>query len=151
MIVSGDALIAKHQKYVLSPWLAQGALAPPVIVRGEGIYLYDDAGNRYTDLTSGLVAVNLGHGHPAVLRAMHAQIDRLCFSPPNWFNDARAELGEALLGLAPWADEGGRVFFSTSGAAANEDAIKFARILTAARKCSAGTARSMAPAQVRPR
>jgi taurine--2-oxoglutarate transaminase len=138
MIVSGDALIAKHQKYVLSPWLAQGALAPPVIVRGEGIYLYDDAGNRYTDLTSGLVAVNLGHGHPAVLRAMHAQIDRLCFSPPNWFNDARAELGEALLGLAPWADEGGRVFFSTSGAAANEDAIKFARILTGRAKVLSG-------------
>ena len=138
MIVSGDALTAKHQKYVLSPWLAQGALAPPVIVRGEGIYLYDDAGNRYADLTSGLVAVNLGHGHPAVLRAMHAQIDRLCFSPPNWFNDARAELGEALLGLAPWADEGGRVFFSTSGAAANEDAIKFARVLTGRTKVLSG-------------
>jgi taurine--2-oxoglutarate transaminase len=138
MMVSGDALVAKHQRYVLTPWLAQGALEPPVIVRGEGIYLYDDAGNRYADLTSGLVAVNLGHGHPAVLRAMHAQIDRLCFSPPNWFNDARAELGEALVQSAPWADEGGRVFFSTSGAAANEDAIKFARAVTGRPKVLAG-------------
>ena len=138
MIVSGDALTAKHQKYVLSPWLVQGAPAPPVIVRGEGIYLYDDAGNRYADLTSGLVAVNLGHGHPAVLRAMHAQVDRLCFSPPSWFNDARAELGEALISIAPWSGEGGRVFFSTSGSAANEDAIKFARVITGRGKVLSG-------------
>ncbi|HEY6236428.1 MAG TPA: aminotransferase class III-fold pyridoxal phosphate-dependent enzyme, partial [Candidatus Elarobacter sp.] len=94
------------------------------------IYLYDEDGNRYADLTSGLIAVNLGHGHPAVRAAMHEQIDRLCFSPPSWFNDARAELGEALVRLAPWGEEGGRVFFSTSGAAANEDAIKLARAVS---------------------
>jgi taurine--2-oxoglutarate transaminase len=61
---------------------------------------------------------------------MHEQVDRLCFSPPSWFNDVRAELGEALVRLAPWGGEGGRVFFSTSGAAANEDAIKLARAVT---------------------
>ena len=130
MIVAGEALKTKHARYVLTPWLAQGNLQPPVIVRGEGIYLYDDEGQRYADLTSGLIAVNLGHGHPGVRAAMHAQVDRLCFSPPNWFNDGRAELGEALVALAPWGAEAGRVFFSTSGAAANEDAIKFARAVT---------------------
>ena len=130
MIAAGDALKTKHARYVLTPWLAQGNLQPPVIVRGEGIYLYDEDGNRYADLTSGLIAVNLGHGHPAVRAAMHEQVDRLCFSPPSWFNDARAELGEALVQLAPWGGEGGRVFFSTSGAAANEDAIKFARAVS---------------------
>jgi len=117
MIASGDALTTKHARYVLTPWMAQGNLQPPVIVRGEGIYLFDADGNRYADLTSGLIAVNLGHGHPAVRAAMHEQVDRLCFSPPSWFNDARAELGEALVALAPWGAEGGRVFFSTSGAA----------------------------------
>jgi len=138
MIASDAALKTKHQRYVLTPWLAQGALAPPVIVRGEGIYLYDDEGNRYADLTSGLIAVNLGHGHPAVRAAMHAQTDRLCFSPPSWFNDVRAELGEALVRLAPWGDEGGRVFFTTSGAGANEDAIKFARAVTGRSKVLTG-------------
>ncbi|MEO7039187.1 MAG: aminotransferase class III-fold pyridoxal phosphate-dependent enzyme, partial [Candidatus Elarobacter sp.] len=113
-----------------TPWLPQAGLKPPVIVRGEGIYLYDEHGGRYADLTSSLIAVNLGHSHPAVLAAMHAQVDRLCFSPPSWFNDARAELAEALIGLAPWGDEGGRAFFTTSGASANEDAIKFARAVT---------------------
>jgi len=138
MIAAGDALATKHARYVLTPWMAQGNLRQPVIVRGEGIYLYDADGNRYADLTSGLIAVNLGHGHPAVLSAMHAQIDRLCFSPPSWFNDARAELGEGLVRLAPWGDEGGRVFFTTSGASANEDAVKFARIVTGRSKILAG-------------
>jgi taurine--2-oxoglutarate transaminase len=138
MIAAGDALATKHARYVLTPWMAQGNLRQPVIVRGEGIYLYDADGNRYADLTSGLIAVNLGHGHPTVLSAMHAQIDRLCFSPPSWFNDARAELGEALVRLAPWGDEGGRVFFTTSGASANEDAVKFARIVTGRSKILAG-------------
>jgi len=138
MIAAGDALQTKHARYVLTPWMPQGNLAPPVIVRGEGIYLYDADGNRYADLTSGLIAVNLGHGHPAVRAAMHAQVDRLCFSPPAWFNDARAELAEALVRLAPWGDEGGRVFFTTSGASANEDAIKFARSVTGRAKVLTG-------------
>ena len=130
MIASERGLSAKHQRYVLTPWLPSRGYAPPVIVRGEGVYLYDESGTRYTDLTSGLIAVNLGHGHPAVRAAMHAQVDRLCFSPPNWFNDVRAELAEALVRLAPWGDEGGRAFFTTAGAGANEDAVKFARAVT---------------------
>ena len=138
MLASADALQTKHARYVLTPWLAQGSLAPPVIVRGEGIYLYDADGNRYADLTSGLIAANLGHGHPAVRAAMHEQVDRLCFSPPSWFNDARAELGEALVRLAPWGDEGGRVFFGQGGASANEDAVKFARAVTGRSKVLAG-------------
>ncbi|MBD5633818.1 MAG: aminotransferase class III-fold pyridoxal phosphate-dependent enzyme, partial [Candidatus Eremiobacteraeota bacterium] len=123
-------LALKHRRFVLTPWLAQAGLDVPTIVRGEGVFLYDAEGMRYADLTSGLVAANLGHGHPTVLAAMHAQLDRLCFGPPNWFNDARAELGESLVALAPWAGEGGRVFFTTGGAQANEDAVKFARAVT---------------------
>lgn len=138
MIAPDQALTAKHQRYVLTPWMAQGGLTQPVIVRGEGIYLYDDEGNRYADLTSGLISVNLGHGHAAVLAAMHAQVDRLCFSPPSWFNDARAELGEALIRLGPWGDEGGRAFFTTGGAGANEDAVKFARAVTGRAKVLTG-------------
>ena len=130
MIAAAESLKAKHARFVLTPWMSQAGLQPPVIVRGEGIYLYDEDGARYADLTSSLIAVNLGHSHPAVLAAMHEQVDRLCFSPPSWFNDARAELAEARIALAPWAGEGGRVFFTTSGASANEDAVKFARAVT---------------------
>ena len=129
MIASSRDLQSLHARYVLTPWTPSGA-TPPVIVRGEGIYMYDAEGKRYADLTSGLIAVNLGHGYPSVLEAMHAQVDRLCFSPPAWANDARAELAEALSRLAPWGEEGCRVFFTAGGADANEDAVKFARTLT---------------------
>jgi taurine--2-oxoglutarate transaminase len=123
-----------HRRFVLTPWSAQADLQAPAIVRGEGVYLYDADGRRYMDLSSGLVAANLGHGHPIVLAAMHEQIDRLCFSPPNWFNDARAELAEAIVELAPWQGEGGRVFFTSGGGQSNEDAVKFARAITGRQK-----------------
>ncbi len=133
MLVADDLKVL-HRQYVLTPWVAQASLDVPMIVRGEGVYMYDAEGNRYTDMSSGLVAANLGHGHKTVLAAMHAQIDRLCFSPTNWFNDQRARLAETLSSISPWTGEGARAFFTTSGAQANEDAVKFARALTGRHK-----------------
>ena len=129
-MIAAEDLKALHREYVLTPWVAQGNLDVPVIVRGEGVYMYDADGRKYGDLSSGLIAVNLGHGNKTVLAEMHAQIDRLCFSPTNWFQDGRAKLSEALIKISPWGAEGGRAFYSTSGAQGNEDAIKFARMLT---------------------
>jgi len=119
---------ALHARHVLTPWVAQSGRNPPVIVRGEGSYLYDDRDRRYLDLSAGLVAVNLGHGHPAVANAIAEQAHRLAYAAPSLANDQRAELARAIIELAPWA-EGGRVFFTTGGGEANEDAIKFARSL----------------------
>jgi taurine--2-oxoglutarate transaminase len=133
-VIAADDLKALHREYVLTPWVAQGNLDVPVIVRGEGVYMYDADGKQYADLSSGLVAVNLGHGHRTVLDEMHAQIDRLCFSPTNWFQDGRAKLSEMLSKISPWTNEGCRAFYSTSGAQGNEDAIKFARMLTGRHK-----------------
>jgi taurine--2-oxoglutarate transaminase len=129
-----DDLRALHTRYVLSPW-SPGTLADmPLIVRGEHVYLIDADGTRYIDLSSVLIATNLGHGCRPVLDAMHAQIEQLCFSPPGWFNDKRVELARALIELGPWADEGGRVFFTVSGAQADEDAVTFARVITGRHK-----------------
>ena len=50
---------------------------PPVAVGGEGVYLIDSAGRRYVDASGGAAVSCLGHGHPDVIAAMHAQIDRL--------------------------------------------------------------------------
>jgi taurine--2-oxoglutarate transaminase len=122
-------LKALHKRRVLTPWSAQGALDLPVIVRAEGVKLYDDEGHGYIDASSGLVAVNLGHRHPRLVRAIAEQADRLTFSPPGWFNDQRALLAEKIIELAPWA-EGGRVFFTPGGTEANEDAVRTARALT---------------------
>jgi taurine---2-oxoglutarate transaminase len=124
---------ALHAKYVLTPWVAQSGRNPPVIVRGEGSQLYDDRGRRYLDLSAGLVAVNLGHGHAALAEAIAGQARRLAYAAPSFANDRRAELAHAIVRIAPW-EESGRVFFTTGGGEANEDAIKLARTLSGRHK-----------------
>lgn len=62
---------------------------PPIAVSGDGCWLVDQQGRRYLDASGGAAVSCLGHGHPAVIAAMHAQIDRLAFahtgfSPPMW-------------------------------------------------------------------
>lgn len=124
---------ALHASRVLTPWVAQGGRKPPVIVRAEGSYLYDDRDRRYLDLSAGLVAVNLGHGNAAVANAIGEQARRLAYVAPAFANDQRALLAQAIVELAPWT-EGGRVFFTAGGGEANEDAMKFARTLTGRHK-----------------
>jgi taurine---2-oxoglutarate transaminase len=124
---------ALHARYVLSPWVAQAGRTPPTIVRGEGSYLFDSEDKRYLDLSAGLVAVNLGHGHPAMADAIAEQARRLTYAAPSLGNDKRAELAQAISEIGPW-DEGCRTFFTTNGGEANEDAIKFARTITGRHK-----------------
>ena len=121
---------AKHTKYVLTPWLAQGGLVAPVIVRGEGRHLFDADGKKYLDLGSGLIAVNLGHGHPKVVKAIQEQAAALCYAAPGLFNEQRAQLAAELSDISPWKGEGCRTFFTTTGAEANDDAVRLARSIT---------------------
>jgi len=120
----------KHAKHVLTPWVAQGGLVAPVIVRGEGRYLYDVDGNKFFDLGSGLIAVNLGHGHPKVVKAIQEQAATLGYAAPGFFNDKRAELAHELSEISPWKGEGCRTFFTTTGAESNDDAVRMARSIT---------------------
>jgi len=119
-----------HRRHVLTPWAAQAAISPPVIVRGEGSWLIGDDGKRYLDGSSGLIAVNLGHGHPRVVSAIAESAATVAYVSAGLFNDRRAECAEKLCALGPWGDESARVFFTTGGAEANEDAIKIARTVT---------------------
>ncbi|HTX58385.1 MAG TPA: aminotransferase class III-fold pyridoxal phosphate-dependent enzyme [Verrucomicrobiae bacterium] len=128
-----EDLAALHGRYVLSPWVAQAGRKPPVIVRGEGSYLEDETGKRYLDFSAGLVAVNLGHGHRGVAEAIAEQARTLGYAAPSLGNDKRALLAQAIVEIAPW-QEGGRVFFTTGGGEANEDAVKFARAITGRHK-----------------
>jgi taurine--2-oxoglutarate transaminase len=122
-----------HASYVLTPWSAQRGLSMPSIERGEGVYLYDDAGRRYLDLASGLVAVNLGHGNPVVVKAIAEQAGRLCYAPPSVDNAQRSAYAAELSAISPW-NEGCRTFFTTGGGEANEDAMKMARTITGRHK-----------------
>ncbi|MBV8154487.1 MAG: aminotransferase class III-fold pyridoxal phosphate-dependent enzyme [Candidatus Eremiobacteraeota bacterium] len=129
LAASSETLVEKHARYVLSPWIAQKGARPPVIVRAHGSTLVDADGKEYIDLTAGLVAVNLGHGHAGLAAAIGEQAGRVAFSPPAWGNDRRAELAERLVHLVGWPN-GGRAFFTTGGADALDDAAKILRLAT---------------------
>jgi len=126
-----------HKRFVLTPWAVQGPLDPPVIVRGEGVSIFDADGKRYIDASSGLICMNLGHGNRHVIDAIARQAEKIAYVSPALFNDTRAELAEMLIGLAPWSD-GGRVFFTAGGTDANEDAVKIARAVTGRSKILTG-------------
>lgn len=124
-----NAQVPASYRKVLVPWAVQGNLNPPVITHAEGCYFFDQQGKRYLDLTSGYVAVPLGHGHPKVVQAIQAQAAKLCWVASSYFNDVRAEYAELLSSISPWP-EGMRVHYACGGGEANDDAVKIARLVT---------------------
>lgn len=101
---------------------------PTAIVRGEGVYVFDQAGNRYLDATSGQGVAALGHSHPAVAGAIAEQAQRLITCHESFYNDRRAELYDLLSCIMP-ADLQ-RFFLCNSGAEAIEGSLKVAKLLT---------------------
>jgi len=98
-------------------------------VRGEGIYLYDAAGRRYTDFTSGIGVTNTGHSHPQVVQAIQEQASQLIFGQMNIVvPPAALRLAEELNAVTPASID--QFFFSNSGAEAVEAAVKLARMAT---------------------
>jgi adenosylmethionine-8-amino-7-oxononanoate aminotransferase len=98
----------------------------PLIVKGEGSYVYDEHGKRYLDGLSGLFCVNAGHGHAEIGEAMERQVRELDFVT-NWsYAHPRAiELATKIASLTP--GDLNRVFFTSGGSEAVESAIKVAR------------------------
>ncbi|MCB0135159.1 MAG: aminotransferase class III-fold pyridoxal phosphate-dependent enzyme, partial [Caldilineaceae bacterium] len=97
--------------------------------RAEGIYLYDAAGARYTDFTSGIGVTNTGHCHPRIVKAIQDQAANLIFGQMNIVIPPTAlALAERLNEVTPAAID--QFFFSNSGAEAVEASVKLARMAT---------------------
>lgn len=92
-------------------------------VRGEGSYLFTEQGEAYLDCATGIAVNALGHGHPALLAALHEQTDLLWHTS----NLYRIPQQEKLAGRLARATGLEQVFFCNSGAEANEAAVKMAR------------------------
>ena len=92
-------------------------------VRGDGVWLWDEAGNRYLDALSGIAVAGLGHAHPAVAAAIADQAQTLLHTSNIYRIPLQEQLGDRLCELSQME----RVFFCNSGAEANEAAIKIAR------------------------
>jgi adenosylmethionine-8-amino-7-oxononanoate aminotransferase len=98
----------------------------PVAVGGQGAWLVDADGRRYLDGSGGAAVSCLGHAHPDVLAAMHAQIDRLAYAHTSFFTTEVAEqLADRLIATAPPGMS--HAYFVSGGSEAVEAALKMAR------------------------
>ncbi|RBI63254.1 aspartate aminotransferase family protein [halophilic archaeon] len=101
---------------------------PISIERGEGPYLYDDAGTEYLDFGASYAVTPVGHCHPEVVEAVQEQAAELLYVQASYGNGARDALYERLAAIAP--GDVGNVWLCNSGTEANEAALKFARSAT---------------------
>ncbi|QPC43912.1 aspartate aminotransferase family protein [Kaustia mangrovi] len=98
----------------------------PEAQEGQGAYILDTTGKQYLDASGGAAVSCLGHGHPKILEAVKAQLDRMAFAHTAFFTNSPAEtLAETLSRKAPGGDW--RVYFLSGGSEANETALKLAR------------------------
>ncbi|MGH9343219.1 MAG: aspartate aminotransferase family protein [Terriglobia bacterium] len=97
---------------------------PILAVRGEGCYVYDDAGKKYLDLLGGLAVNSLGYNHPEIMAVLRDESESLLHVSNLFYHPYQGRLAEKLARLAGLD----RVFFGNSGTEVTEGAIKLARI-----------------------
>jgi len=114
-----DDVVAREARHVLQTYRRQ----PVTFVRGEGVRLFDSDGREYLDLLSGIGVAALGHGHPALTRAVAEQAGTLIHTSNLFYHPLQGEVAERLAQLSGLP----RAFFCNSGTEAVEACLKFAR------------------------
>jgi len=128
----GAQIVEDAKEFVLYSWSVQDAINPIAVAGAEGRYFWDYDGKRYLDFASQLVNVSIGHQHPKIVAAIKEQADKLCTIGPPMANESRSRLGRLLAEVTP--GDLSMSFFTNSGAEANENAIKLARLYTGRHK-----------------
>jgi taurine---2-oxoglutarate transaminase len=128
----GARIVEDAKEFVLYSWSVQDKIDPIAVAGAEGRYFWDYDGKRYLDFASQLVNVNIGHQHPKIIAAIKEQADRLATIGPPMANESRSQLGRLLAEVTP--GDLSMSFFTNSGAEANENAIKLARMYTGRHK-----------------
>jgi acetylornithine/N-succinyldiaminopimelate aminotransferase len=114
---------AGNSRKMIAPVLPTYNRAPLAFERGEGAYIYSTDGTRYLDFGAGIAVSSLGHAHPQLVEALTAQAKKLWHTSNLYQIPAQERLARRLIECT-FADT---VFFTNSGAAALECAIKMAR------------------------
>jgi taurine--2-oxoglutarate transaminase len=113
-------------------WSAQDSVNPIPMSRAEGIYFWDANDQRYIDMNSQLMCVNIGHGNQHVIKAIQDQAAQLAYAGPSMATEVRARIGPLLAKHTP--GNLNKFFFALGGAEANENALKLARQFTGRQK-----------------
>ncbi len=114
-----EELIKKEAQYIMNTYTRW----PILFVRGKGMTLVDESGKEYLDFVSGLAVTSLGHSNPNIVDTISGQAETLIHTSNLYYTKPQVKLAEKLINLS----FSGKVFFSNSGAEANEAAIKIAR------------------------
>lgn len=126
-------MVQQLERTVLSPEQilprVLGRYSPVTVDRGEGIYVWDTSGQRWTDFTAGIAVTNTGHCHPRVVRAIQEQAAKIIHAQANIF--AHEPMMKASLALTETLPpQLNQVFWTNSGAEAIEGALKLAKVAT---------------------
>lgn len=106
-------------------YLVQAYKRPPFVLSdGEGVWLQDDAGQRYLDLVAGIAVSALGYGDPELVQALQTAATKPLHYSNLYHNQPMAQLAAQLVDITPFAD---RIHFQNSGSECNEAAFKFSR------------------------
>ncbi|WP_199589718.1 aminotransferase class III-fold pyridoxal phosphate-dependent enzyme [Lujinxingia litoralis] len=126
--MDSQEMIELCKQHTMYTWSAGDQVDPIPVERAEGVYFYTPEGKRFLDFNSQLMSVNIGHGHPRVIEAMHRQLQQVAYVYPGTATAVRARVARTLAELVP--GDINTFFFTLGGADANENAIKAARAYT---------------------
>ncbi len=119
--------VRKHKDY-LFPAVTMYYQEPLALERGEGMHVWDDAGNKYLDCFGGVLTTSVGHANPKVVDAIVAQVKKIAHTSTLYANRPQSELAQKLAEIAPGKLE--KSFFTNSGTEADETATMAAKLYT---------------------
>jgi len=119
--------VRKHKEF-LFPAVANYYQEPVALVKGEGEYVWDDAGNRYLDCFGGVLTVSVGHANPRVNAAIIEQTNKLQHASALYANENQSNLAEKLAAITPGNLK--KSFFTSSGTEADDTAVFAAKLAT---------------------
>src|SRR3989475_10530784 len=99
--MTGKEIVDLTKKHTLFEWSAQSKVDPIPVAKAKGIYFWTPEGKRFIDFNSQLMSVNIGHGDPRVIEAIHQQASILAYAKPLMATEPRASLGAKLAGITP--------------------------------------------------
>ncbi len=123
-----ESLEARQRAHVFYTWTAQSEATPVSIASGQGATFTDHAGKRWLDFEAQVFNCNAGHGERRIIEAMQQQVEELACAHPAAVFETKARLGELLASVTP--GDLNHFLLCLSGAEANENALKIARMVT---------------------